>query len=164
MIIIVMGVSGCGKSTVGRALASHLGADYLEGDDLHPPHNIAKMTSGVALVDDDRLPWLQLLKDAIADADARGQELVIACSALTRAYRDELRKAAPLRFVYLAGTHELIRERVTSRSGHFMPPALLESQLDTLEPPESEPATLTLDADQPVSDLVDAAAAWVGAS
>jgi gluconokinase len=131
--IVVMGVSGTGKSTVGRALAETLGLPFVEGDDLHPESNVAKMAAGIPLTDADRAPWLDLIA---AELD---RPVVITCSALKRSYRDRLRLAAPdLVLVYLHGAPELLASRMAQRDGHFMPTALLESQLATLEEPAAD--------------------------
>ncbi|MFD3843907.1 gluconokinase [Streptomyces sp. NPDC058642] len=132
-VVVVMGVSGTGKTTIGPLLAARLGVPYAEGDDFHPPANIAKMSAGTPLTDEDRWPWL----DAIGDwADGRaGLGGVVSCSALKRSYRDRLRAAAPgLVFVHLAGDRALIEDRMSHRQGHFMPTALLDSQFATLQP------------------------------
>ncbi|URM88942.1 gluconokinase [Streptomyces sp. MRC013] len=133
-LVVVAGVSGSGKSTVGRALAQRLGVPYGEGDDLHPRGNIEKMRAGVPLDDEDRAPWLDRVAGWLHDRlDSGG---VIACSALKRSYRDRLASVAPrVFFVHLHGPAELIAARLTARRGHFMPPGLLRSQYDALEPP-----------------------------
>ena len=137
--IVVMGVSGCGKSTVGRLLADNLGLDYLEGDDLHPPENVARMAAGVALTDADRQDWLQALAQRLADARANGRGLVLSCSSLKRSYRDILRMGSPdVHFVHLHGARDLLAARMTARPGHYMPPSLLDSQLATLELPGAD--------------------------
>jgi gluconokinase len=142
--IVVMGVSGCGKSTVGRALASALGVPFIEGDELHPPRNVALMASGTPLADEDRLDWLQAVAAALAAAAGSGA--VAACSALKRSYRDILRSGAPgLRFVHLTGEPELLEARLRRRSGHYMPASLLQSQLDILESPGPDENAVTLD-------------------
>jgi gluconokinase len=142
--IVVMGVSGCGKSTVGRALAAALGLPFIEGDELHPPRNVALMAAGTALTDEDRLDWLQAVAAALAAAADSGA--VAACSALKRRYRDLLRSGAPaLRLVHLTGDPVLLAERLLRRSGHYMPASLLQSQLDILEPPQADEAAITLD-------------------
>lgn len=152
--VVVMGVSGTGKSTIGLALADALGLPFLEGDDLHPDTNIAKMAAGIPLTDADRWPWL----DAIAaELD---HPVVAACSALKRSYRDKLRASAPdLVFVYLHGTPELLASRMARRDGHFMPTALLASQLATLEEPASDegaiPVNVALRPDEIVALVVD---------
>lgn len=142
--IVVMGVSGCGKSTVGRALAAALGLPFIEGDELHPPRNVALMAAGTPLTDDDRVEWLQAVAAALAVAADTGA--VAACSALKRRYRDLLRSGAPaLRLVHLTGDPALLAERLRRRSGHYMPASLLQSQLDILEPPQTDEAAITLD-------------------
>ena len=128
--VVVMGVSGTGKSTIGAALADALGIPFVEGDDLHPEANVTKMAAGIPLTDADRAPWLDRIAAEV------GSPVVVACSALKRAYRDRLREAAPdLALVYLHGAAELLAARVEGREGHFMPTALLQSQLGTLEEP-----------------------------
>jgi gluconokinase len=157
-LVVVMGVSGCGKSTVGRALAERLGLGFVEGDAWHPPRNVALMAAGTPLTDDDRRDWLQALAEQLTRAAASGQGLVLACSALKRRYRDQLRSGAPgLRFVHLHGNPELLASRMTTRPGHYMPPSLLPSQLDALEPPTQDEHPITLDIAQPPEVLVAAA-------
>ena len=137
--IVVMGVSGCGKSSVAAGLAAALGADWIDGDDLHSAESVAKMRAGIPLTDADRWPWLDRIGARLAEATQGERGLVIACSALKRAYRDRLRAAAPgLRFVFLDGSAELIAERLARRAGHYMPAGLLASQLQTLERPGAE--------------------------
>lgn len=135
MIVVVMGVSGSGKTTTGRALAAGLGWRFLDADDFHPPENVAKMRGGTALTDADRWPWLDALAAEIGAIDARGQSAVLACSALREAYRERLRRAAPIRIVHLDGDREVIAARLAARHGHYMPASLLASQLAALEPP-----------------------------
>ena len=138
-VIVVMGVCGCGKSTVGAQLAAALGLAFLEGDTLHPTSNVALMAAGVALSDADRAGWLHTLSDRLGDACLAGTGLVMSCSALKRAYRDILRKRAPdLHFVCLHGDHDLLASRMAARTGHFMPLSLLISQLATLEVPDPD--------------------------
>src|SRR6218665_707928 len=138
-----MGVSGCGKSTVGPVLAHRLGVPFLDADSLHPPANLAKMSAGVPLDDEDRWPWLRLVGAALA---ASPDGTVAACSALRRAYRDLLRSFAPdLRFVHLVGTRDELAARMSERQDHFMPVALLDTQLATLEPLGDDEAGLELD-------------------
>lgn len=150
--VVVMGVSGSGKSTVGAALAEALGIPFVDGDSLHPSANVAKMAAGIPLDDADRAPWL----DAIGELLSRGP-VVVACSALKRAYRDRLRAAAPqLELVFLDGTREVLAERMSARPGHFMPPALLDSQLATLERPAADEHPLAVDVAEPVPELVAA--------
>ncbi|WP_394823600.1 gluconokinase [Pendulispora albinea] len=145
MIVIVAGVSGSGKTTVGQLLARHLGVAYAEADDFHPPENIAKMAAGTPLTDADRAPWLAAI-GAFADARmARGESAVVTCSALKRSYRDGLRRGRPeLRIVYLEGSREVIARRLTARKGHFFPERLLDSQFRDLEPPEPDEGVLTV--------------------
>lgn len=153
LVIVVMGVSGCGKSTVGRLLADQLGWDFREGDDLHPPSNIAKMSAGVPLTDDDRWPWLDAVAAWVNHHVAVGLPGVMTCSALKHTYRERL--AGPgIAFAHLWLPREVLLERVRRRSGHFMPPALLESQLQSLEPLEASEWALALDARTPVATLV----------
>lgn len=138
MIVVVMGVSGSGKSTVGKILASELGYTFIEGDDFHPRANVEKMHRGVPLDDDDRRPWLDAIRYRLQDAVQRGENVVLACSALKHSYQHYLADFAPetIRYVYLSGSEELIRQRLSQRTGHFMNPGLLHSQFETLEPPE----------------------------
>ena len=150
--IVIMGVSGCGKSSVGAALSGALGIPYRDGDDLHPPANVAKMRAGEALTDADRWPWL----DRVAGELARLAPVIVGCSALRRSYRDRIRAGAggPVCFVHLAGSREVISARMAARSGHFMPTSLLGSQFATLEPPGPDEAAMTIDIDQPMERLV----------
>jgi len=158
--VIVMGVSGCGKSSIGAALGERLGLPYIEGDRLHPASNIAKMSAGIALDDADRWPWLDEIGHALA---AGGGGAVASCSALKRAYRDRLRSAAgrDLRFVFLELTRIELERRMSLRTGHFMPATLLDSQLATLEPPAGEAGVLVLDGAAALDDIVVAAASWL---
>lgn len=154
--IVVMGVSGSGKSTIGALLAARLGVLFVDADDLHPADNVAKMRAGVPLTDDDRAPWLRAVGRVIRAERDRGRSVVIACSALRRGYRDLLREAAgELSLVYLTGSRELVRERVAARPGHFMPASLLDSQLQTLEPPEPDEHAVAADVELSPSALVD---------
>jgi gluconokinase len=158
---VVMGVSGCGKSEVGRHLASSLGAFYVEGDDDHPAENVAKMAAGHPLDDADRQGWLLVLQERIRAAQERGEALVLSCSALKRRYRDLLRAGDPtLTFVHLAGEPALIAARMQARSGHFMPPALLESQLRDLEPLQGDEDGIRLDIRRTPQQLIDDVMQW----
>jgi len=142
--VVVMGVSGSGKSEVGRPLAAALGVPFVEGDELHPPRNVKRMAAGVALTDADRQGWLKAVARELGAAHDRG--VVVSCSALKRSYRDLLRAVAPdLRLVFLHGPPELLAERLHARAGHYMPASLLQSQLDTLEPPGADEAPIHLD-------------------
>ena len=152
--LIIMGVSGCGKSTVGQRLAQRIGVPFLEGDALHPPRNVALMAAGTPLTDEDRAGWLDTIATRLS-ALGPDDGLVVSCSALKRAYRDRLRAAAPdLQFVHLHGTRALLAARLRERQGHHRPPALLDSQLDTLEIPSADEAVLTLDIAEPADPLV----------
>jgi gluconokinase len=138
MILVLMGVSGSGKSTVGKILADQLGWTFVEADDYHPNANVEKMHRGVPLDDDDRRPWLAALRERIDEACRTGENVVLACSALKHRYQDYLEQNDPpcVWYVYLEGSPELIGQRLAARKGHFMNPALLESQFEALEPPE----------------------------
>jgi gluconokinase len=150
-----MGVSGCGKSTVGHALAAANGVLFVEGDQYHPPANVAKMSAGQPLNDDDRADWLLALQAQICAARLRGEGLVISCSSLKRRYRDLLRQGDPaLRFAHLNGSKEMIEARMKARVGHYMPTSLLDSQFRDLEPLQPDEAGLTLDIETPPADLV----------
>lgn len=152
--LIIMGVSGCGKSTVGRRLAERLGLPFLEGDELHPPSNVALMAAGTPLTDADRAGWLDAIAQRLSELGP-DDGLVVSCSALKRAYRDRLRAATPqLHFVHLHGTRALLAARLRERQGHYMPPTLLDSQLDTLEIPNANEAVLSLDMAEPAPQLV----------
>ncbi|VXC27841.1 Beta-N-acetylhexosaminidase [Arthrobacter sp. 9V] len=160
--VVVMGVAGCGKSTVGAALAERLDAEFLDGDSLHPQANIHKMASGTPLNDDDRAPWLAEIGRRFA---ASNSALVIACSALKRSYRDIIRSADPsVVFVHLHGTRELLNARMTARPGHFMPASLLDSQLATLEPLQDDEAGIVVDIAESVEDIVKEAVAGLNGS
>lgn len=137
MVLVLMGVSGSGKTTVGKGLAAELGWTFVEADDFHPTANVEKMRNGIALNDDDRRPWLRMLRKRVDAACTDGENVVMACSALKQDHRDELEGGSPgcVRFVYLTGSEELIRRRLEEREGHFMDPALIHSQFEALEPP-----------------------------
>ncbi|MDK1377929.1 MULTISPECIES: gluconokinase [unclassified Sinorhizobium] len=159
--LIVMGVSGSGKSSVGERIAKAYGYPFIEGDALHPPENIKKMSEGVPLTDDDRWPWLAAIGRKLAESPGPA---VVACSALKLSYRQKLRESAPgeLAFVYLHGTETVLAERMQHRTGHFMPPSLLKTQLATLEDPTGEENTVAIDIDQPLNAIVDEALAALG--
>jgi len=151
-----MGVSGCGKSTIGTALAATLAVPFLEGDAFHPESNVAKMSAGIPLDDQDRAGWLRTLAAEIRGAREQGKGLVLSCSALKRRYRDLLREADPaLQFVHLSGPRGLIAARMQQRVDHYMPPALLDSQLDILEALEDDEAGMVLDITLAPTTLVD---------
>ena len=153
-VFVIMGVSGCGKSTVGSALAEKLKVSFYDGDDFHPPENVAKMASGKPLNDDDRYPWLERLYDLISEHLARDEGAVIACSALKKRYRDQLRRGNDgLSIVYLEGSFELIWERMAARQNHYMKADMLQSQFDVLEPPSPQ-NTLIISVTQDVEAII----------
>jgi len=153
--VVLMGVSGCGKSTVGEGLAAHLGWRFVEGDSLHPPENVAKMAAGQALDDEDRAGWLAALAEVLAQARQAGQGLVISCSALKRSYRDRLRAGdAQALFVHLEGGQSVIAARIAQRTHLYMPASLLDSQFAALQPPEPDEQALSLSVQQPPADLI----------
>ena len=157
LVVVVMGVSGCGKSTVGLALAQRMGWRFVDADDFHPSANVEKMRAGIALTDDDRAPWLSKLNAVLRHSAAKGQSIVLACSALRERYRVMLADRLPdLRVVHLTGSFELIEARLKARQHRYMPAALLQSQFNTLEPPTN---ALTLDIARPVGEIVEEAAA-----
>jgi len=143
-VLVLMGVSGSGKSTVGGVLAGRLGWDFQEGDDLHPEANVAKMAAGHPLTDSDRDPWLARVRSWIDDEVSSGRPGIITCSALKRRYRDLLRGPHVV-FVHFAGERDLLRARMAARQGHFMPAALLDSQLADLQPPDSDEQAIRVD-------------------
>jgi len=153
--VIVMGVSGCGKSTIGALIADSLGIPFIDADSLHPQANILKMAGGFPLTDEDLWPWLALVGEALASAGESGTGLVIACSALKRVYREAILSVAPnVCLVHLSGSLEVLSNRLEGRSEHFMPPALLASQLATLEELDVDEPGFAVDIDQPVTDIV----------
>jgi len=156
-LYVVMGVSGCGKTRIGANFAKAMGIAFIEGDDYHPPENVRRMSSGIPLTDDDRAGWLQLLAARIREAKDAGTGLVLACSALKRSYREILRDAATperLQFIYLRGTREVIGERLRARKGHFMNPALLESQFEALEEPTPDEGAWVYDVGGSAEEMV----------
>jgi gluconokinase len=161
MIVVVMGVSGSGKTTVGRALADRLGWRFLDADDFHPAENVAKMAAGIPLVDDDRWPWLDRLAAELAAVNAAGGHAVLACSALKQAYRERLSAAGDVRFAHLAGDAETISARLASRRHRYMPASLLQSQFATLEPPEN---AIVVDVRDPLETQVETIRAALGAT
>lgn len=152
--IVVMGVCGSGKSTVAQLLATRLGLPFIEGDAWHPPRNVERMAAGQPLTDEDRRDWLTALAEQLRQAHETGG--VLACSALKRSYRDRLRQGAPgLRLVHLTGSPSVLAQRVQARQGHYMPPTLLQSQLDTLEPPSADEHAVVLNIEAPPAQMVD---------
>jgi len=155
LAVVVMGVSGCGKTAVGSLLAQRLGARFIDADDLHPPANVEKMRAGIPLDDADRAPWLRLLNARLREVTAAGEPVVLACSALKQRYRDTLAAGVPwLRFVHLAGSRELIAARLAARQHRYMPTTLLDSQFATLEPPAE---AVVVDVALPLEAAVEAA-------
>jgi len=151
MFLIVMGVSGCGKSTIGKALAVELGWKFYDADDFHPQANVEKMGRGVPLNDDDRAPWLESLRRMIQDSFQRGESGVLACSALKQKYRDVLAVNSSVRFVYLRGDYETILKRMQARQ-HFMLPKMLKSQLDALEEPKE---AIVVNVEKSVEEIIE---------
>ena len=161
--IVVMGVSGAGKSTTGEALARHLGWPFTEGDAFHPAANVEKMHNGIALTDADRDPWLHALADELGRYEALGQNSVMGCSALKRSYRDILRSGAPrVRFLLVHGSREVLTERLANRKGHFFAPSLLESQLATLEMLQPDEDGFVIDMSLSIDDQVKEALKLLG--
>lgn len=157
-----MGVSAAGKSTVARLIAERIGADFLDADDLHPASNRAKMTAGIPLDDDDRMPWLDRVATELADGRRSG--VVIACSALRRRYRDRIRAANPdAVFVHLHGSDDLLAARAAGRTDHFMPPSLLASQIATLELLDGDEEGVLLDVSESADAVAEAAVEWLDA-
>lgn len=157
--IVVMGVSGSGKSTVGALMGHEMKLPYVDGDDLHPESNIKKMAEGIPLTDEDRWPWLEDVGAWLAEQKDGG---IIGCSALKRSYRDQIRSAAPdAIFVHVHGPRELLQDRMETRPGHFMPPSLLESQIDTLEPLTYDEVGAVFDVTFPVDRIVADAQEWI---
>lgn len=146
MIIVILGVAGCGKTTVGLLLAENIDGVFVDADSLHPPRNVERMATGVPLCDEDRWPWLERVRMRMDEAREAGETLVVACSALRKRYRDFLREGSPdqVAFVYLKGAPEQIAERLAKRTGHFMPGALLRSQFEALDEPAADEA-VTID-------------------
>jgi len=158
--IIVMGVSGSGKSTVGEKLAAALDLPFLEGDSLHPKANVDKMASGIPLQDEDRWPWLDTIGERLATAE---NGIIVSCSSLKKSYRERLRNASqgPLLFVFLDGSFDVLHEHMGHRTGHFMPVTMLESQLATLESPVGEPFVFRADVADPIEKIVAESLSWV---
>ncbi len=154
-----MGVASCGKTAVGEMLAEKLSAHFIEGDRLHPATNVAKMSAGNPLTDEDRWPWLKAIGESLAGREA----CIASCSALKRVYRETIAKAAqrPVYFIYLFGSRELLEQRIGARKGHFMPASLLDSQLATLQEPAEDELALKLDISLPINELAVRAKAWL---
>ncbi len=153
-VYVIMGVSGCGKTTVGMALADRLGCSFYDGDDFHPPENVAKMASGTPLNDNDRYPWLARLHDLLAEHEERGETAVLACSALKKKYRDQLQVNNETRFIFLHGSFDLIWQRMQARKNHYMKADMLQSQFDTLEPPGADEAVI-INIDQSIETILE---------
>jgi carbohydrate kinase (thermoresistant glucokinase family) len=163
MILVVMGVAGCGKTTVARALAERLKGHFFDADDYHPAANVAKMSRGEPLNDEDRTPWLATLADLLRSRSGAQESTFLACSALRQRYRNQLTEGLTVRFVYLHGTRDQLLARIEARRDHFMKPAMLDGQLATLEVPEtgSGSTTIAVDIGLPLSAQVDAVQAWL---
>lgn len=160
--VVVMGVSGSGKTTIARGIARATGFEFTEADEFHLPQNIAKMERGVPLTDEDRWPWLGALAEWMGARSDAGVSTIITCSALKRAYRDVLREGPPsVTFIHLDGPAHVIRERMSRREGHFMPTSLLQSQVDTLEPLDPDEAGVILDLRMSPESLIDEAVLWL---
>jgi len=158
-LYVVMGVSGSGKTVIGSAFARSLGVEFVEGDDFHPEENVKRMASGIALTDEDRAPWLRLIAARLRAAKDGGTGLVVSCSALKRSYRDLLRtEAGDVRFIFLKGIRTLIAERLATRSGHFMPSSLLDSQFAALEAPGLDEGVWECDVRESPAEIVAALA------
>ena len=155
MIVTIFGVSGAGKTTVGKLLARELGWRFIEADDFHPAANIEKMRSGHPLTDGDRWPWLDCLRKQIEQLLSAGENAVLACSALKRAYRDRLRVSLEVKFVFLRGDYALVEKRLRSRRGHFMDANLLQSQFDDLEEPHPDENVLTIELGRTPEEIVE---------
>ena len=155
MIIVVFGVSGAGKTTVGKLLADELGWRFIEADDFHPAANIEKMRNGHPLNDEDRWPWLECLRNQIEQLLAAGKNAVMACSALKRAYRDRLRAGDNIKFVFLRGDYALVEKQLRGRRGHFMNPELLRSQFDDLQEPKPDEKVLTIELGATPAEIVE---------
>jgi gluconokinase len=164
-VIVVMGVAGSGKTTIASGLAERLGVPFVEGDSLHPPANVKKMSAGIPLTDEDRWPWLQAIGERMEVERATGHGVVVSCSALKRIYRDCLRKCVHgrVQFILLDGSHALISDRMKKRKGHFMPPALLDSQFATLERPGADEDATILDISHTIPSLLAEARRFVSA-
>jgi gluconokinase len=155
VIVIIFGVSGAGKTTIGKLLARELGWRFIEADDFHPAANIEKMRSGHPLTDEDRWPWLDCLREQIEQSLSAGENAVLVCSALKHAYRDRLRVSETVKFVFLRGDHALVEKQLRSRHGHFMDANLLHSQFDDLEEPQSGENVLTIELGRTPEEIVE---------
>ena len=153
--LVVMGVSGCGKSTVGEKLASRLNGQFADGDDFHPSANVERMSNGIALTDEDRLPWLAAINRYLRQTESNREVNVVACSALKRSYRDVLSDSTEVLFVHLVGDFELVLARSKARANHFMNVGLLQSQFDTLETPSQDESVITVSIDAPIDVITE---------
>jgi gluconokinase len=163
MHVVVMGVSATGKTTVAAGVAEELDCEFIEGDVLHPPANIEKMTQGVPLTDEDRWPWLEAIGAWISQKESRGESAVVTCSALRRVYRDLLREGRPhVRFLHVTAAADVIRDRMEHRPGHYMPPSLLPSQLATLEPLQADEPGVVITNEGSAAQVLDRALTALG--
>jgi gluconokinase len=155
VIVIVFGVSGAGKTTIGKLLADDLGWGFYEADDFHPRANIAKMRRGIPLTDEDRWPWLEVLREQITRSLTAKEDAMLACSALKRAYRESLRVSDDVKFVFLRGEYAVVEKQIRLRRGHFMNPELLRSQFADLEEPQADEKVLTIELERTPQELVE---------
>lgn len=155
MNLIIMGVCGCGKSTIGEHLAAALNAEFIEGDSYHPQENVKRMSAGIPLTDADRAPWLERLTEVLANASASGKTAVLSCSALKKSYRQQLASNGPVTFVYLHGDRAEIERRMSLRQNHFMVASMVSSQFEALEEPTADEPCIRVSILQPVDRIVD---------
>ena len=161
--VVVMGVAGCGKTTIAEAIRDRRGFVYAEREDFHPQASVDKMRAGIPLTDEDRWPWLRTINQWMRGRAAKGESTIVSCSTLKRAYRDVLRKDVPVFFVHMVGSEEVIGERMSRRKGHYMPPSLLPSQFADLEPLENDEPGITVSIEGGIDEMIERALAAVDA-